>query len=190
MNIKNELATSRLILRQWKDSDLPIFAEMNSSEKVMKYFPKLLSEMESNAFASRLVDLIEKRGWGLWAVELKESSEFIGYTGLHDIAVELSFSPAVEIGWRLSDKYWGKGYATEAAKKVLCFAFNEIGLDEILSITSVINYPSRAVMERINMTDSVKNFFHPSIPDDSPLKEHVLYKITKSDWLKNNPDEK
>ena len=175
----NELHTSRLLLRLWKESDLSVFAEMNSNTKVMEYFPSKLSVNESNTFAEKITNLISERGWGLWAVEEKESNKFIGFTGLHEVGNDLPFSPAIEIGWRLSDKYWGKGYATEAAFKVLEFAFAELELKEIVSFTSKINLKSIAVMERIGMSNTNCNFLHPKIVDAHPLQEHVLYKINK-----------
>ena len=178
-----ELNTERLKLRQWKDSDLPIFAEMNSCDEVMKYFPNKLSESESNSFAKKLSSLIAERGWGLWAVEIASTNEFIGFTGLHYVHKKLSFSPAVEIGWRLKKQSWGKGYATEAANKVLKIAFTKLGINELVSITSVINLRSRAVMEKIKMENTNENFQHPLIEEGNPLREHVLYKIAKIQWL-------
>jgi len=182
--VKNpvELCTERIILRQWEPSDYPLFAEMNASSDVMKYFPKTLNESESNDLASKLSNLISERGWGLWALEEKTSNTFIGVTGLHEPPKELSFSPATEIGWRLSKKYWGKGYVAEAAKKALEFAFEQLALAEIVSFTSVTNQNSQAVMKRINMANSHRNFMHPLVPDNSPLQEHVLYTISKNQW--------
>ena len=87
-------------------------------------------------------------------MEEKSSKNFIGFTGLNPIPPLLSFSPANEIGWRLSDKYWGKGYATESAKEVFRFAFEELQLEKIVPFTSVINIKSQAVMKRINMITS------------------------------------
>ncbi len=181
-----ELHTSRLLLRQWKKSDYPDFAEMSSNTKVMEYFPKLLTEEESNAIAEKLSKLISDRGWGLWAMEEKSSNRFIGFTGLHEVSNDLPFGPAIEIGWRLSDKFWGKGYATEAAGKVLEFAFTELQIEEIVSFTSTLNLKSEAVMKRLNMINTNCNFLHPKIEDNHPLKEHILYKINKKQWLQKD----
>ena len=181
-----ELNTKRLLLRQWQESDLPVFVEMNSNKRVMEYFPDTLNESESNSLAQRISKQISEKGWGLWALEEKSSKNFIGFTGLNPTPPQLSFSPAIEIGWRLSDKYWGKGYATESAKEVLRFAFEELQLEEIVSFTSVINIKSQAVMKRINMINTHSNFLHPHVPDNHPLKEHVLYKISREQRLKNS----
>ncbi len=183
-----ELNTERLLLRQWLDTDLAHFANMNASDDVMAYFPSKLSRFESDALALRLEQQISTRGWGLWAIEEKQSNNFIGFTGLHPAPSTLAFSPAIEIGWRLSDKYWGKGYASEAASQALRFAFLELGLDEVVSFTARHNKPSRKVMARIHMIDAKQNFLHPDVADSSPLKEHALYTINKALWLKNQSD--
>lgn len=176
------LETKRLRLRQWKDSDLAGFSKMSADPSVMKYFPATLSESDSNALAVKLKDIIYLQSWGLWAVEIKESGEFIGFTGLNKPTCELPITPCVEIGWRLATQYWGKGYATEAATVVLNFAFETLKLHEVYSFTSVINQPSIAVMERLNMCNLKRNFQHPSVPRNHVLREHVLYSITAHQW--------
>jgi len=177
-----QLETERLKLRQWKDSDFPIFSEMNADPIVMKYYPNTLSEDESNTLANKCRELISKQSWGFWAVETKKEKEFIGFVGLHKPTYDLPFTPCVEIGWRLGKKYWGKGYATEAALEALKFAFEELKLNEVYSFASVSNTQSWAVMERLNMRNLEKNFEHPIIPEKHPLREHVLYKITAEQW--------
>ncbi|SUU03040.1 acetyltransferase (GNAT) family protein [Acinetobacter haemolyticus] len=72
------IETPRLILRQWRDSDYPCFAEMGTNPQVMQYFPNLLSRAESDALIDRMKLIIETKGWGFWAVELKETQQFIG----------------------------------------------------------------------------------------------------------------
>ena len=179
--------TDRLILRQWGKQDLPHFAILNADPDVMEYFPKTLSEQESDNLAEKITSLIEKNGWGLWAVECKADRNFIGFVGLHNCPESLPFSPAVEIGWRLSKDYWKKGYATEAAKACLEFAFDMLKLHEVVSFTAIDNHRSRAVMERIGLRNTENNFDHPALDDDCPLQEHVLYKITRTEY-KNRAD--
>jgi len=177
-----QLETQRLKLRQWQESDYPIFAEMNSDPEVMKYYPSLMTKTESDKMANKIQGLISKRGWGFWAVEEQKNKQFIGFVGLHEPIQELPFSPCVEIGWRLAKQYWGKGYATEAAKASLNFAFGILALPKVYSFTSVNNLRSRTVMERINMVNTHQNFEHPKVPLGSPLREHVLYEITREQW--------
>ena len=106
------IETERLILRSWRMTDRAVFAEINSNNKVMRYFPKPLSIDESNGFVDRINSEFEETGFGLYAVEIKETGEFIGYVGFHRFAFDVPFSPGWEIGWRISDKFWNKGYAT------------------------------------------------------------------------------
>lgn len=182
------IETDRLCLRQWQASDFAIFAEINADPEVMAYFPKLLPESVSNIIAKKCQQLIKDKGWGLWAVSIKPSSErhdngaFIGFVGLNETHADMSFAPAVEIAWRLHKQYWGQGYATEAARAALLFAFTELELNEVVSFTAVINERSQLIMERIGMTNTQANFYHPALNADHRLAEHVLYKITRQQW--------
>lgn len=85
-------------MRSWKREDLPVFAAMNMDKRVMRFFPALLSEAESEAFYNRIQDELARKGWGLFAVELKSTGAFVGYIGLHEIGFEADFTPGVEIG--------------------------------------------------------------------------------------------
>jgi len=180
------LESDRLILRQWLDQDYKSFAILNADAEVMAYYPSVLNEEESNSLAKKFHGLIAKRGWGFWAVELRQEKQFIGFVGLHKPTYELPVSPCVEVGWRLAKKYWGQGYATEAANAALEFAFNQLKLTNIYSFTSVINKNSRAVMERLHMVNTNSNFNHPMLPQKSVLCEHVLYRIEKQRWFSFN----
>lgn len=179
-----EIETERLILRQWHDEDKPLFAKMNADPDVMKYFPAVLTVEESNVLAEKIETLIAKNGWGFWAVEIISTGEFIGFVGLNQPTYEVPVSSCVEIGWRLAKEYWGNGYATEAANACLDFAFQNLVLEDVYSFTAVSNKRSRAVMERLHMTNTETNFEHPLVPENHPLREHVLYKIDLSSWEK------
>lgn len=183
------IETEGLLLRQWCAADRPPFAALNADPEVMRYFPALLSREQSDAMADRLESLIAERGWGFWAVELKESNQFIGYVGLHIPAVDLPFKPCVEIGWRLARSVWGNGYATEAASAVLELGFNVLELPEIVSFTTLKNARSRAVMQRLGMVEDALTFEHPNVPAGSELREHCLYRLSRAQWIegKANP---
>lgn len=176
------IATERLILRQWKESDLLPFFKINSDPKVMEFFPALLSRKESDEFVSEIQRRIDKNGWGLWAVEENKSKQFIGFVGLNQPKIELFFSPCIEVGWRLAKEYWGKGYATEAGKKALEYAFSVLSANEVVSFTAAINKRSEAVMRRLGMANSHSNFNHPAVPSQSQLYEHILYNISQKQW--------
>lgn len=167
--------TSRLILRSWKPEDLPLFVAINRDARVMKYFPALLTETETVAFYDRIKEELDRNGWGLYAVELKSTGQFIGYVGLHEIGFEADFTPGVEIGWRLAAEYHNHGYATEAAEEVLKLA-KSCGIKSLYSFTAKINLPSERVMQKIGM-EKVGEFNHPKLSTDSLLCRHVLYQI-------------
>jgi RimJ/RimL family protein N-acetyltransferase len=174
----SDLTTDRLLLRQWRDSDREPFAALNADPEVMRYFPSVRPRDESDALIDRETALITDRGWGLWAVEVRETGEFIGFTGLAVPTFEAEFLPGVEIGWRLAKGAWGNGYATEAARAVLDLGFGPVGLSEIISFTTATNVPSQRVMQRIGMVHSA-DFEHPRLPDGHPLRPHVLYRISR-----------
>ena len=175
------LSTARLTLRQWRDDDLEPFACLNADPEVMRFFPAPLSREQSDAFASRARAFIDQRAWGLWAVEVVDSSRFIGFIGLAEPRFDAHFTPAVEVGWRLARDAWGMGYATEGADAAVTHGFTDLGLEEIVSFTAVINERSRRVMERIGMShDPAEDFDHPSVPP-GPLRRHVLYRLRRDD---------
>ncbi|THG29563.1 GNAT family N-acetyltransferase [Naasia lichenicola] len=175
------LRTERLILRPWKDDDLAGFAELNADPEVMRHFPSLLSTAESDAFAARIRARLAEDGWGLWAVEIPgdgPASGFVGFTGLARPRFHAHFTPAVEVGWRFAQRAWGRGYATEAAQQIVDFAFDELSIDELVSLTAVGNLRSQAVMRRLGMTyDPADDFAHPMIPADSPSSAHRLFRL-------------
>jgi RimJ/RimL family protein N-acetyltransferase len=173
-----EVETERLRLRHWRASDRKPFAELNSDPRVMEFLPSVIKRSESDAMADRCQALIEDRGWGFWAVERKDSGEFIGFTGLHVPSAPLPFQPCVEVGWRLGFLHWGQGFATEAARKALEIGFDHLQLPEIVSFTSVGNVRSRAVMDRLGMIESTR-FEHPTLPEGHPLRLHILYRIQR-----------
>ena len=177
------IETSRLILRQWTENDIAPFAAINRNEQVMEYFPHRLSYDETCDFYRRITDEFADSGFGLYAVELKETKEFIGYVGFHRFNFEACFSPGTEIGWRISPEYWNRGYATEAAKACLNYARHENLFDRLYSFTAVCNRRSERVMQKIGMK-YVRDFLHPALPDNHPLQKHVLYSIE----IKMTPD--
>ncbi|WP_426348587.1 GNAT family N-acetyltransferase [Alloiococcus sp. CFN-8] len=166
--------TPRLIFRDWKKQDLYEFQIMNRDPEVMKYYPALLSEEETKAFYNRIITEFTDYGYGLYAVEAKDDNSFIGIIGFHRATFEASFTPCIEIGWRLKYEAWGKGYATEGAKACLKYGFDKLGFNKVYSFTSNINIPSQNVMKKIGMV-KVMEFEHPKVPEGNALRRHVLY---------------
>ncbi len=172
------LSTKRLLLRQWEESDLPLFAKMNADSRVMEWFPSTLSKEESNTLAEKIQHELQEKEYGLWAVEVVGIAPFIGFVGLHYHDYSAPFTPCIEIGWRLAYEHWGKGYAYEAASRVLDYAFNTLKLKEIVSFTTPENTRSWGLMKKLGMTHNPKDdFYHPKLPKDHPFSFHVLYKL-------------
>ncbi|MNQ64711.1 hypothetical protein D3C85_791440 [compost metagenome] len=173
-----EFDTPRLQVRQWRESDLAPFFALACDPQVMEFLLPLPTRAESDAAAHRARALIAQKGWGFWAVERKDTGEFIGFTGLNVPMAALPFSPCVEIGWRLSRASWGQGFATEAARGALQVGFERLGLGEIVAFTANGNLRSAAVMARLGMHEDVAGAFeHPAVPEGHALRGHRLFRI-------------
>ncbi len=175
-----DLRTPRLLLRSWRDADLPAFAALNADAEVRRWFPGTLTRAESDAQAARLQEHIAAHGFGLWAVEVPGVQPFIGFVGLLHVRFSAPFTPAVETGWRLAREHWGRGYATEAARAALAHGFGPLALPEVVAFAVPGNGASRRVMERIGMRhDPADDFDHPGMPEGTPLRRHVLYRAAR-----------
>ena len=180
--------TPRLLLRRWRREDREPFAALNADPEVMRHFRAPLDRAASDAFVDRIEASFDELGYGLWAVEVVADGRFIGFTGLARHTFPAPFTPCVEVGWRLARDAWGHGYATEAARAALDVGFGELRLAEIVSMTAASNVRSQAVMRRLGMTrDAADDFAHPSLPEDHPLRPHVLYRISRARWAQNAP---
>jgi RimJ/RimL family protein N-acetyltransferase len=169
------------VLRPFRETDLEPFAALNAHPLVVESLGSALTRAESDALVERIVAEMEREGWGLWAVEVVGGERFVGMVGLHRANPALPCAPAVEVAWRLSPAQWGNGYATEAAAAALRHGFAEGALPEIVAFTTTLNLRSQAVMERIGMVrDGGADFDHPSLPEGSPLRRHVLYRVSRS----------
>lgn len=178
MSATPELRTDRLLLRGWRDADREPFATLNADPAVVEFLNGPLTRDQSDAMVDRIEASWAGKGYGLWAVQVVDGPEFIGYVGLWDALFEAPFTPAIEVGWRLARSAWGRGYASEAARAAVGYGYGTLGLPEVLSFTAATNLRSRAVMERIGMTrDPDGDFEHPAVPEGSPLRRHVLYRF-------------
>jgi RimJ/RimL family protein N-acetyltransferase len=172
------LTTPRLLLREWRPEDREPFAALNADPRVMEHFPGVLSRRQSDALAQRSARHFERHGFGPWAVEVPGVAPFIGFVGLDVPGFEAHFTPCVEIGWRLAAEHWAHGYATEAALASVRYAFDVVGLDELMSFTTPQNVRSQAVMKRIGMTrDPADDFDHPRFPPGHRLSRHVMFRL-------------
>ena len=176
------LRTSRLLLRPWRNEDIAPFGKMSADSGVMEYLPPA-----DDGWAARARAHWDVHGFGQWVVELPDEASFIGVVGLGVVGYEAPFTQAVEVAWRLARPYWGRGYATEAARAALDHGFGELGLQEIVALTVPANQRSRRVMERLGMTRRPEDDFdHPRMPE-GPLRRHVLYRLSKLEGAAAHP---
>jgi RimJ/RimL family protein N-acetyltransferase len=168
------ITTERLLMRRWRTSDREPFAELNGDPQTMRYFPSTFDRAASDALVDQIEARFDEAGYGLWALEVAATGQFIGFTGLSPMPDGVPGAGGMEVGWRLARHAWHHGYATEAARAALEVAFDGIGLAEIWSMTAVLNEPSQAVMRRTGLTE-VARFEHPRVPAGSELRHHVTY---------------
>lgn len=180
-----EIRTERVLLRGWRESDKVAYAALNRDERVMEHFPSMLTGEQSDAMVDRMSDLLEERGWGLWAAERLDTHQFIGFVGLSEPTWHVDgLTPCIEIGWRLAHQHWGHGFAPEAASAVLDHAFAHVPLpnDEVVSFTTTKNLNSQRVMQKIGMRlDPTRAFDHPMTPGWHGQR-HVVYCIDRPTW--------
>lgn len=171
---------TRVSLRPWRHTDLEPFAALNADPRVMEFLPAPLTRDEAAAMMERMQARLAQQGWGHWALDV--DGRCIGFIGLSAPTFEAHFTPCIEVGWRLAHEAWGHGYATEGAQLALDHGFEQLGLDEIVSFTTVANLRSRRVMERLGMThDPADDFDHPRLPGH-PLQPHLLYRLRRGQW--------
>jgi RimJ/RimL family protein N-acetyltransferase len=158
---------------------------MCADPDVMAHMVSPLTRDQSDAMADRIAEHFAVHGFGLWACEIPDQTPFAGFVGLAIPKFEAWFTPAVEIGWRLGRRWWGHGYASEGARAVLDHAFTVAGLAEVVSFTVPTNVRSWKVMERLGMTrDLGGDFDHPRVPEGHPHRRHVLYRLSREQWLR------
>ena len=173
--------TERLIIRDWRDEDRPVFAAIVANPQARVHQPGLVSRAESDAFIDRQIETIERIGCGFAVVERKSDGAVIGDGGIRPVPDNLPFSGAgsFEIGWQLDPRYFGLGFATEAARGWLEHGFLVLRLGQVVAYTATINTPSENVMKRIGMTrDRARDFDHPKLPECHPLRPHIVYSIS------------
>ncbi len=172
------LETERLVLQGWSAPARDALAALNADPVVMQFYPSVQSRSQTDALVDRIEAGFAEHGFGLWAVQRRDSGEFIGYTGIWEMPTDRPLPGQVEVGWRLARSAWGQGFATEAARAALAYGFDVAGLDAVMSMTAQINVRSWRVMERLGMLrDRAADFDHPMLPDGHPLRRHVVHRI-------------
>jgi 3-dehydroquinate dehydratase / shikimate dehydrogenase len=174
------IETDRLVLRDWRDEDVEAWAAMNADPRVTEFLGKTYARAYSESSAQQIRRMLDRDGYGWWAVEVRGGAPFAGVIALQKVPFEAPFTPANEIGWRFAHDQWGRGYATEGAAAALAHAFRVLGWSEVVAFTALSNRRSQRVMRRLGMThDPSDDFDHPRLEPDSPLRRHVLYRIKR-----------
>lgn len=175
------IGTDRLHLRSWLDEDVKTIYEMIQDTAVSYYLKHVrldeypvLQKMAESANKS-----IEENGYGYFVCELKDTGEIIGLVGLNYIHLDDSHFPCYTVSWILGKKYWKKGYATEAAQRLIVFGFENCQMSRICACTAMGNISSKRVMERIGM-QLVDTFNFPGIEVSHPLSQQVFYEIMRN----------
>lgn len=171
-----EPVTPRLLLRRWREQDLPPLAAMHSDPEVMRHLPGPLDAEASAALACGCQRFLLEHGWGTWAVESRADGAFVGLVGLAPIQPGFAPADGVEMRWRLARRNWGQGLATEAARAALRVAFDRLALHAVQAFTATCNLRSQAVMLRLRMR-RIAEFDHPRLAAGHPLRRHVLYQL-------------
>jgi len=174
------IETERLVLRPPTDEDRAAIAALNAHPRVGEWLSGVMTREESDAFVDRMTAHIAEHGHGFWAVERKADRAVIGVAGLLVMGTDLPPGPALEVGWRLIPDAWGQGYATEAARASTAWGFANRDAQEIVAITARGNYRSQAVMMRLGMVpEPWRDFDHPRLAEDHPLRAHVTYSLKR-----------
>ena len=173
--------TERLIVREWRDSDRADYLATCNTEAVTAHLGGPADVEDMDAAFARIRKSQRENGFGFWVIERKSDSGFLGYCGLKVVRDEGSaVEGEIEIGWRLREDAWGQGYATEAARACLDWAWSTLDVGRIVSITVPANRASWKVMERLGMTRRPDlDFAHPNFAPDHPLSAHITYVIDR-----------
>lgn len=171
------IETARLILRRYREDDREAFAALNGDPRVGAWLGGTQDRAASDATMDRINAHIAEHGFGLWGAERKADGRLIGFVGLAVVKADaLPVGPTIEMGWRLIPEAWGQGLASEGATAALAWAFANLDAPEIVAFTAATNLASQGVMRRIGMVaDPSRDFDHPRLAEDHPLRRHVVY---------------
>lgn len=175
------IETERLSLRNWRPEDREPFLSATNTPAVMQWLGGVMSAEDAAAAFDRMTGWHEERGFTFWAAERREDKALLGFCGLKIAdAPTSSVTGSYEIGWRLREDAWGRGYAREAATASLDFAFARLAAPRVVSITIVENSPSWGLMERLGMTRRPDlDYDDPRYPLATPA---IVYCLEAAQW--------
>jgi RimJ/RimL family protein N-acetyltransferase len=174
------LETGRLILREWRAEDFEPYARFMADADVMRYLTgEPMSRVDSWRNMAMILGHWTLRGYGMWAVERKSDGAFLGRVGMHNP----EGWPGIEVGWTLGKEYWGAGFATEAARAALAYAFLTQDVERVISVIHPDNVPSQAVAARLGETRGPRH----EIVHGGKTFATDLWSISRADWARLQP---
>ncbi len=174
------IETGRLVLRGWRQRDIAPFHAMGQDAEVMLFLGPPTTEADAAGAVERQNALLVEHGHCFWALEAKADGAFLGFCGVKPGPAETPIAGEAEIGWRLARHFWGQGYAREAAEASLAWMWVNTDTPSVAAITATGNTRSRGLMQRLGMTRyAAQDFDHPALPEDDPLRRHVVYRIQR-----------
>ena len=168
-----EIKTKRLILREYTYDDFDALYEILSDEETMKHYEKPYDEKGVKRWLDWSIDNYKKYGFGLWAIELRETGEFIGDCGLTMQNIDGEQLP--EIGYHINKRHWRRGYASEAARAVRDLAFTNTDFPCLYSYMTASNLPSYSTAAAAGLK-RIKEY------NDEKGVPHLVYRITREEW--------
>jgi RimJ/RimL family protein N-acetyltransferase len=176
------IETERLILRPWREADKSAFHDIINTPAMMRHF----GGVQPRAAIDPLIDLMiaaqERDGYSMWAVETRADGTLAGICGVrHQIGYpEIPVHGELEIGWRIAERWWGRGVAREAAEASIAWGWANTGFARILAWTSIGNTRSWGLMERLGMARRpALDFHHPKVAPGDPDGAMIVYAIDR-----------
>jgi len=174
------IETERLTLRGWRDGDVDEFMRVTNTPAVMEYLGGVRERDYFEAAADRQRSVQETAGHCFWIVERQADRALLGFCGLKILGIGGEIANDIEIGWRLREDAWGRGYAREAAQASLAWGWANLDAARIVAITVQANQRSWGLMERLGMRRRADlDFAHPAFAPDHPLSAHITYSIER-----------
>lgn len=181
------LDTERLVLRDWRPQDWPEFFRQTNTLAVMRWLGDLLSAEQQAETRMRVEECAAAHGHCFWVVERKDdgghlAGELLGFCGLKRAnAPGSSVTGEFEVGWRLREDAWGKGYAKEAAMASLEAGFGSFGAHEIFALTVAGNTASWGLMQRLGMRRRAE-LDYADERWEPPMRDTIVYSLTRDEW--------
>ena len=173
--------TDRLILRDWREEDWPLFWDGTNTPGVMRWLGGVCDGAKRDAAQQRLLSYERELGHTFWCVERRSDGALLGFCGLKRSNQAGGPLGMMEVGWRLREDAWGRGYAKEAATASLDLAFDRFDAEEVIAMTVQRNTASWGLMQRLGMRrrDDL-DFDNAEFDKEDPVI--IVYSVDRASW--------